>query len=1012
MAEQTPQNINPATDPQVEDPPATTVPLADIDTAPDEISAATDPQVPQSTGGTELVTAPPPDEAFLEQQTAQENRWIQAAATNPEGIQDNGSVKIAQADGTVETINRDGSYSISGADGTTYYDAAGQQTAYQTPTINGLSVTTTSDGIQYTNYSVGPLTTSTITKDGELISTDTSYTIGETTLRQTEVAGGEVVNSASTIVPSDDPNAAGTLTTFTQVGEGDIVTTETALLTKQQTAEAANTANAENIKLREDLIAAKQQIDSGTPLSDTQLAALEEQAQITEAADQVLFDAQQSVAEQDFTVVAAGTDPQVVEPADTNPVPALDTIAAEPEPVNTAFRVSTPQGTLEFPDEQTYRAYQEDPQSVAFATGPGGVQYVTEVEPVPQQEQLIDPVDDPEVQSFEQAQIDNEAVPESEIEIQPAEITAEDDPEIAEFEATQITEVPGDEIESDPTVVTDADPQIPQDETDQLPEALVYEDPEPPTEDPVVLAQADDVVTDVPVSDLETEPQVIDSDFDPQVSEVESAVPQGGFYGEPGPVGGNFTAAYNPETGTYDVIDLDTGDIVDSGLSQQQATLIAEDFSLGDPQFPNETQEFTAESDIVREPTAVDVGETFVQQDDGLFVLNQETQPQPDEFGFVETEGGLFVQQDEIEAEIDQQQFEDDLGAEQVSFSDIQRDPAAVADDPQNPDKGTPFDDDGNLNPGWTRDGNGDPVFIGDNFIDPDLRDSATQQREQAQAANRLNATINARRQAEFQRQIKEANDGDWRVRLRLAPGANYLYRDPSGPGILAPLAKTDGVLFPYTPQITTAYKADYESYALTHSNYRGYFYKGSYVDDIQINAMFTAQDSVEAEYLLAVIHFFRSATKMFYGQDPQAGAPPPVVYLQGHGVYQFNLAPCVIAQFNYNLPTDVDYIRARSPNINATNLLQRRQRSAVPSDPFTSAFSRIKNLLNPQGIRAGAQQFPPAAPTLGTNQPTYVPTKMEISLILHPIQSRQDVSKLFSLKNFANGNQLRGGFW
>jgi hypothetical protein len=30
----------------------------------------------------------------------------------------------------------------------------------------------------------------------------------------------------------------------------------------------------------------------------------------------------------------------------------------------------------------------------------------------------------------------------------------------------------------------------------------------------------------------------------------------------------------------------------------------------------------------------------------------------------------------------------------------------------------------------------------------------------------------------------------------------------------------------------------------------------------------------------------------------------------------------------------------------------------------------------------------------------------------LFPMQSREQVSKQFSLKNFANGNLLKGGFW
>jgi hypothetical protein len=76
----------------------------------------------------------------------------------------------------------------------------------------------------------------------------------------------------------------------------------------------------------------------------------------------------------------------------------------------------------------------------------------------------------------------------------------------------------------------------------------------------------------------------------------------------------------------------------------------------------------------------------------------------------------------------------------------------------------------------------------------------------------------------------------------------------------------------------------------------------------------------------------------MFYGQDAERGAPPPLVYLQGLGQYQFNLAPCVVSQFTYNLPTDVDYIRAGSTNINGTDLQFRRDRQDLPTNPFSSA--------------------------------------------------------------------------
>ena len=250
----------------------------------------------------------------------------------------------------------------------------------------------------------------------------------------------------------------------------------------------------------------------------------------------------------------------------------------------------------------------------------------------------------------------------------------------------------------------------------------------------------------------------------------------------------------------------------------------------------------------------------------------------------------------------------------------------------------------------------------------------------------------------------------DWRVKLSLASGADYLYKDPglNQQGILWPLAVTNGVVFPYTPTISTSYTANYNTYDLTHSNYRGYFYQNSYVDEITLTATFTAQDTSEANYLLAVIHFFRSVTKMFYGQDANRGAPPPLVFLQGLGEFQFNLHPCVVRTFNYNLPSDVDYIRARVASINGTNLQYRRDRSSVATNPLSGIFGR----LTAAGLKQGALRTPPPPPTLGTGSPTYVPTKMEITIGLLPIQTREQVSKQFSVKQFASGDLLKGGFW
>jgi len=287
------------------------------------------------------------------------------------------------------------------------------------------------------------------------------------------------------------------------------------------------------------------------------------------------------------------------------------------------------------------------------------------------------------------------------------------------------------------------------------------------------------------------------------------------------------------------------------------------------------------------------------------------------------------------------------------------------------------------------------------------------QQRAEAAAnAQAVVGTQLAQRQTVLDTQRKLVNNGDWRVRLSLAKNAQYLYNDPNNPGILKPLAATGGVIFPYLPKIETTYTASYEESSLTHSNHKNYFYKSSSIGAVGLTATFTAQDSVEADYLLAVIHFFRSVTKMFYGQDAQRGAPPPLVYLTGLGAFQFSEHPCVVQTFTYSLPSDVDYIRARSPNVNGTSLLTRRSRQDLPTDPISGSIKRLSNLFTSQGVTKGAQQDPPAPPTLGKNSPTYVPTKMDITLSLLPVQTRSQVSQVFSLKSFANGDLIKGGFW
>ena len=266
-------------------------------------------------------------------------------------------------------------------------------------------------------------------------------------------------------------------------------------------------------------------------------------------------------------------------------------------------------------------------------------------------------------------------------------------------------------------------------------------------------------------------------------------------------------------------------------------------------------------------------------------------------------------------------------------------------------------------------------------------------------ALNNTRATATKQDTANFQQKP------DWRARLSLAPNANYLYKVPKGQaGILAPLQSTDGVIFPYTPAISVTYSAGYDASELIHSNYKVYQYKGSSVDTVSITADFTAQDTTEANYMLAVIHFFRSVTKMFYGQDqnPNNGVPPPLCYLSGFGAYTFDAHPLVVTNFTYATPTEVDYIRAGSqtnqPGVNV----------AQQNNVLNTGNASLIRLATTPGLAPKLPNFS-TQNSLINSEATYVPTKLQLQITCIPIVTRNDISNKFSLKEYATGALLRG---
>lgn len=145
----------------------------------------------------------------------------------------------------------------------------------------------------------------------------------------------------------------------------------------------------------------------------------------------------------------------------------------------------------------------------------------------------------------------------------------------------------------------------------------------------------------------------------------------------------------------------------------------------------------------------------------------------------------------------------------------------------------------------------------------------------------------------------------DMRVKLRIP--SNYLIGPAAGPsGILTQLG---GILFPYTPQVGVSNVATYQQNKVTHSNYSFYNFQNASVGPITVTGKFTAQNEYEAAIILSVQHVLRALTKMKWGNDKNAGSPPPICRFDAYGDYQMKNIPVAVADFKVELPDGVDYI-------------------------------------------------------------------------------------------------------
>lgn len=220
----------------------------------------------------------------------------------------------------------------------------------------------------------------------------------------------------------------------------------------------------------------------------------------------------------------------------------------------------------------------------------------------------------------------------------------------------------------------------------------------------------------------------------------------------------------------------------------------------------------------------------------------------------------------------------------------------------------------------------------------------------------------------------------DFRARLQPKdPGkSEYILGPRDSSNILFPLHSTRGVLFPYTPSVTTGSAVDYDQTSFIHSNYGYNAYIKSYPKPISLVGEFTAQTNDEALYLLAVLHFFRSVTKSYFGVTPynRAGTPPPVLLFNYLGEFQFNNVPVLVKSFDYTYEANIDYVPVNTANRNA--------------------YSPNIGVSLPASTSGGY---------------TYVPTHLTVTLELETQYVPIDLRNNFNLDEFRSGKLVKKGY-
>jgi hypothetical protein len=180
-------------------------------------------------------------------------------------------------------------------------------------------------------------------------------------------------------------------------------------------------------------------------------------------------------------------------------------------------------------------------------------------------------------------------------------------------------------------------------------------------------------------------------------------------------------------------------------------------------------------------------------------------------------------------------------------------------------------------------------------------------------------------------------------------------------------------------------------------------------------------EDTTQGLYWVAMVHYLRSLTKMFVGNDPKAGNPPPIVKFNAYGNYVFKDVPVVVTDIRVELDSACDYIGV---NVVGSAAGQVEGIAGGISDlagglgNIASGLggSTLSGILGGVStIAGGVGQVASLAGTFGLGGTisgglTHVPTKSSFTVTLQPVYSR-DSARKFSLDRFVQGGYLNNSF-